>query len=113
MSVYRLDYRLVDGISVPGRSNDGIFSLRFRVYTGSGPTQPTIKWVLGAPTPEREAGHSPPSSSRAKNAWNYTFSTRIYHGIVPNHERNILVLWCLVRHRDNFTITLPFLCALI
>jgi hypothetical protein len=45
-----------------------------------------------------EAGHSPPSSSKAKKTWIYT-STPTY----------IFMAWCLVKHRNSFTITLPFM----
>jgi hypothetical protein len=47
--------------------------------------------------PGREADHSAPSSAEVKNAWSYTSTllTRL-HGAV-------------LRHRDNFTFTLPLL----
>jgi hypothetical protein len=35
LSVQRLGYVLADRGSIPGRGNDGIFSLRHRVQTGS------------------------------------------------------------------------------
>jgi hypothetical protein len=43
--------------------------------------------------PGREADHSPPSSAVVKNAWSYT-STPQY----------IFMVWCLVKHRDYFTL---------
>jgi hypothetical protein len=51
---------------------------------------------LGEKRPGREADHSPPSSAEVNNAWSYT-STPQY----------IFMAWCLVKHRDNFTFTLP------
>jgi hypothetical protein len=77
-----------------------IYKVSMYLTTGSrpalGPTQPRIQWVpgalsLGVKRPEREADHSPPSSSEVKNAWNYT-STPQY----------AFMAWCLVKHRDNF-----------
>jgi hypothetical protein len=64
-----------------------------------GPTQPPIQWVpgalsLGVKQLGREADHSPPASSKVKNACSYT-STPQY----------IFMAWCLVKHRDNFTFT--------
>jgi len=44
--------------------------------------------------PEREAEHSPSSSSKFKNAWSYT-SISVY----------VLMAWCLVKPSDN-TFTL-------
>jgi hypothetical protein len=49
---------------------------------------------LGVKRPGREADHSPPSSAKVKNAWSYT-STPKY----------VFMVWCLVKHRDNFTFT--------
>jgi hypothetical protein len=43
-----------------------------------------------------EADHSPPSSAKVKNMWHY-ISTPQY----------IFMVWCSVKHRDNFTFTLP------
>jgi hypothetical protein len=39
-----------------------------------------------------EADHSPPSSTKIKNAWNYN-STATYTSMT----------WCLIKGRDNFT----------
>jgi hypothetical protein len=59
-----------------------------------------IQWVqgalsLGVKRPRREADHLPPSSVEVKNAWSYT-STPQY----------VFMAWCLVKHRDNFTLYL-------
>jgi hypothetical protein len=53
---------------------------------GSGGSIPGVK------RPEREADHSPPSSTEVKNAWSYT-STPLY----------VFMTWRLVKHRDSFT----------
>jgi hypothetical protein len=64
------------------------------------PTQPPVQWVpwealsLGVKRLGREADHSPPSTAEVKNAWNYT-STPQY----------VFMVWCLFKHRDNFTFT--------
>jgi hypothetical protein len=62
------------------------------------PTQPPIQCVrgalsLGVKRPGRDADHSSPSSAEVKNAWSYT-STPQY----------VFIAWCLVKHRDNFTL---------
>jgi hypothetical protein len=41
--------------------------------------------------------HSPPSSAKVKNAWSQTFT--------PQHT---FMVWCLLKHRDNFTLTWKF-----
>jgi len=61
----------------------------------------------GVKRPEREADHSPPSSTEVKNTWRYT-STPQY----------VFMAWCLVKHRDSFTFylspwdRLPLVCLL-
>jgi hypothetical protein len=67
--------------------------------TALGPTQPPIQWApgalsLGVRRPVREADHSPPSSVEAKNAWSCTSTLSQY----------VFMAWCLVKHRDNFTL---------
>jgi len=67
-----------------------------------GPTQLPIQWVPGSLSlevkwPGHEADHSPPSSAEIKNVWSYTS--------IPPY---ILMTWCLVKHRDNFTFYLKF-----
>jgi hypothetical protein len=66
-----------------------------------GPPQPPVQWVPGAFTPQVkqlgcEGDHSPPSSAKVKNAWSFT-STLQY----------VFMVWCCIKHRDNFTSTLP------
>jgi hypothetical protein len=53
------------------------FSLLHVIQSGSGATQPSIKWVPGALSPGvkragREADHSPPTSAEVKKTWIYT-----------------------------------------
>jgi hypothetical protein len=78
--------------------SQGIFLFSTASRPALGPTQPTIQWVpgaisLGVKRPGCEADHSPPSSAEVKNAWSYT-STPQY----------AFMTWCLVKHRDNFTL---------
>jgi hypothetical protein len=49
--------------------------------------------VPGVKRPEREADHSFPSSAMVENAWIYTST-----------PSNVFMVWCLVKHRDNFTV---------
>jgi hypothetical protein len=50
-----------------------------------------VKW------PGYEAVYSPPSSATIKIAWSYTSSPPV-----------VILMWCLIKHRDNFTFTLRF-----
>jgi hypothetical protein len=64
-----------------------------------GPTQPPIQWVPGALSlrvkrPEREANNSPPFSAEVEECVELYF-----------HSQYVFILWCLVKHRDNFTFT--------
>jgi hypothetical protein len=63
-----------------------------------GPTQPPIQWVpgalsLGIKQPRREADHSHPSSADVKRM----------RGAIPALLQYVFMVWCLVKHRDNFT----------
>jgi hypothetical protein len=55
---------------------------------------------MGVKRPEREADHSPPSSTEIKNVWSYTFT--------PEYA---FMAWCLVKHKDSFTFTFTSLVA--
>jgi hypothetical protein len=74
------------------------FSTHHRVHTGSG-THPasypmgTEGSFPGGKASEREADHSPPPSAEVKNVWSYTSS--------PQY---VFMAWCLVKHRDKFTL---------
>jgi hypothetical protein len=77
----------------------GNFSLHHCVHNDSGvhpASYPmgTTGSFPGGKAARHEADHSPPSSAKVKNAWSYT-STPQY----------VLMAWCLVKHRDNFTFT--------
>jgi hypothetical protein len=75
----------------------GNFSLLHRVQTCSGaPPNLLSNGHQGLKRPGCEAGHSTRSSAEVKNALHYT-STPQY----------VSMAWCLVKHRDNFT--LPYL----
>jgi hypothetical protein len=53
-----------------------------------------------------EANHSLPSSAKVKNAQSCTSTPPIrLHGVVLNEARdNVIMVWCLVKHRDTFTL---------
>jgi hypothetical protein len=87
-SVRRLGY----GMDSRGPRN---LSLHYLVQTGFGTHR--VSYPLGAEgcfpkRSGREANHSPPSHDEIKNAWSY-ISTPQY----------VFLVWCLVKHRDNFT----------
>jgi hypothetical protein len=76
----------------------GIFLFTTASRTALEPTQPPIQWVpralsRGVKRLGREADHLPPSSTEVTNAWSYTATPPI-----------VLIAWCLVKHRDNFTV---------
>jgi len=98
-SVQRPGYGLDDRGSIPGRVNDGIFSIATTSRPDVLPNQPPIQRILGALTqgvkrPGREADHSFPSSSKVKNMWSYNST-----------PQQILMTRCLVKHRDNLKST--------
>jgi hypothetical protein len=87
-------------VRFPAGAGNFLFTTASR--TALGPTQPPNSWVpgvlsLGVKRPDREADHSPPSSTDVKNAWSYT-STPQY----------VFMAWYLVKHRVNFTLPLPY-----
>jgi hypothetical protein len=51
----------------------------------------------GVKKPEREADHSPRSTTYVKNMWNYTSTSKFF------------MAWCSIKHKDNFT----FICLLM
>jgi hypothetical protein len=70
-SVQRLLYELDDRDSIPGRSNNGVFPLRYRVQTGYVVRPASYPMGAGGSFPRgRKADHSPPCSAEVKNAWN-------------------------------------------
>jgi hypothetical protein len=73
----------------------GIFLFTTVSRMALGPTQPPIQWVpvapsLGVKRPGHETDHSPPSSTRMR-------------GAIPPLPQYVFMVWCLVKHRDNFT----------
>jgi hypothetical protein len=89
-------------IGVPGFDSQqglGIFLFTTASIMALGPTQPPIQWVpgalsLGLKWLGNEADHSPPSSAKVKNVWSYISTPQYF-----------FMVWCLVKHRDNFTFT--------
>jgi len=60
------------------------------------PTQPPIQWVPGAPSLGvnrlgHEADHLPPSSVSQRK-----------HGTISPLPQHVFMVWCVVKHRDNF-----------
>jgi hypothetical protein len=77
------------------RAGQEIFSFRERPNRLRGPPIfPSEYQELfpGLKQPEREAGHSPPSSAEVKYRWSYT-STFPY-----------FMTWCLIKHGCKFTL---------
>jgi hypothetical protein len=78
----------------------GNFSLHDRVQNGSGAHPALYSVGTGSSFHEvkrrvRQVDHSPPSSAEVKHAWSYTSA--------PPY---VFMVWCLVKHRDNFTFYL-------
>jgi hypothetical protein len=77
-------------------SMKGIFLFTTASRTALGPTQPPIQWVpeslsLGVKRPGGEACHSPPSNSEVN-----------VRGAISPFPKFAFMVWCLVKHRDNF-----------
>jgi hypothetical protein len=71
-----------DNININKASSITFFVFTTASTTALGPTQPPIRWVLGALSlglnrPRREADRSSPSSSEVKNALSYTSTSPI------------------------------------
>jgi hypothetical protein len=70
-----------------------------------GPTQSPIQCLPGALISGvkrlgRVADHSPPSNTRSKSAWSYTYSCYA----IRLSKRYVPTVWFKVKHRDNFTL---------
>jgi len=48
-----------------------------------------VKWL------EHDTDYSPPTSAEIKNMWSYT--------AIPPFPAYITKVWCLIKHRNNFT----------
>jgi hypothetical protein len=74
--------------------------------TGSGAHPFSYTVVSRAVTSGREAGHSPPSTSRAENTWRYTSTPLILlNGVVLNSTKEylypfIFTLFCTLKPRN-------------
>jgi hypothetical protein len=84
-----------------------IFLFTTASTTALGPTQLPSQWIsgalsLGVKRPGRELDHSPASSAEVKNAWSY----------IPLPQYSFMA-WCSVKHRHNFTFTLPLYFTLV
>jgi hypothetical protein len=75
---YRLDCRG----SIPGKCKILLCFTESRPVPR--PTQPPIKWLLGAKRPGREADHSPPPSAEVKNGGAAPPFPIHFHGVVLN-----------------------------
>jgi hypothetical protein len=69
------------------------FSFQHRVQNSSGAQPASYPMGTRGSFPGGKSDHSPPSSAEVQNVWSYT-STPQY----------IFMAWCLVKHRDNFTL---------
>jgi len=86
------------GVRFP--AEDGNFSIRYRIQTGSVARPASYLWVsgalpLGIKRSGGEANHSPQSSAEVNNAWNAVSP-------LPQYD---FMGWYLVKHKDNFTFT--------
>jgi hypothetical protein len=88
-------YGLDDRGSIPVGTE--IFIITTTSRQALGPTS-LIYWALGVKQPESEAERSPPFTVEIKNEWRHT-------SIHPY----VIVTWCLIKHRDNFTFTFGFM----
>jgi hypothetical protein len=82
-------------------SQQGVVIFLFATVSrmGMGPTQPPIQWVpgllsLGVKQLKHEADHSPHLVLRSG-----------MHGPIFPFPQYIFMVWCLVRHKENFTFT--------
>jgi hypothetical protein len=87
--------------------------LRVSLFTVSrtvlGPTQPPVQWVPGAPSlgvkwPEREVGHSPPSSAEVKECvelYLQSANTPSRRGAQLKHRNNFTFYWYSYRSRSS------------
>jgi hypothetical protein len=95
-----LCYFILSGLNLflAFRTNFSISVLFYNLLRRASYPMGTRDCFPGVKRPGREADHSPPYSAEVKNAWSYT-STPQY----------VFKAWCLVKHRDNFTFSLPLL----
>jgi hypothetical protein len=101
--ISRYEDGLVGRGSIPGRRKILLCSTASRPALGR--IQPPIQWVSGALSPAvnypgREADHLSSSSVEVKNGGT---------SIIPY----VFMVWCLIKHRDNFTLSLYLISSFI
>jgi hypothetical protein len=74
----------------------GKFSLHHRVHNGSG--------VHPASYPTGNGGSFP--GGKAAGAWSWPLVPRSMRGAIPPLPQYVFMVWCLVKHRVNFTFYL-------
>jgi hypothetical protein len=98
-SVQRLGYGLDDWDSIP-RTGNGIFFFSTTSRLALGPTHHPIQWVPGAITlGTKQLGHAVDCSP-------HLVPRLRMHGAIPPLPQ-LFMAWYLVKHKDNFTFTLP------
>jgi len=105
-------YRWAAGWMIGGsesREGLGIFFFTTASRPALGPIKFPIQWVSWAPSlglkrPGREADHLPPSNTKVKNAWSYTFTPQYVFTAWCLIKQWIRVHGVIVKHRDNFTL---------
>jgi hypothetical protein len=102
-TVWRLTTGWTTGCHFPTWAENFLFATESKPVLET--TQPPIVRVPrvfppGIKEPGREADNLAPSISEVKNMWSYTST-----------PQNVFVGWCLVKHRDNFT--LPYLAIIL
>jgi hypothetical protein len=105
------------GVRIPTGTGNFFFTTASRPALG--PTQPPIQWVPGAPLgvkrQEREADHSPPSSSQVENAWGYTYTPQYafmgWRSVQNSSSSSSSSSWDVILFHSfckfNFNIILP------
>jgi hypothetical protein len=95
-----------DGGLILRRGNDEILTLRHLVHTSFTVKPASYPIVIGILTPGikrpvRKADHLPPSNAEVR-----------IRGAVPPLIQYVFMAWCLIKHRENFTVILPYLLLL-
>jgi len=91
-AVQWLGYWMYDRDSIPETGSEEIFSSPLRPDRLWSPPSLLSNGYWGVKRPECVGDHSPPSSVEIKNACCTS---------IPTYD---LMAWCLVKHRDNFTL---------
>jgi hypothetical protein len=95
---YGLDHQ---GLGIQFLAGAGSFSLLHSAQTSSGAYPASYPMGTGTSFPRGKVSRArswpPHPSAKVKNAWCCTS--------IPKY---VFMAWCLVKHRDNFTFTLPY-----